>query len=162
MSESTTFRITPTSDELSAVDRDLRFHACENAKPQRLTSAEIAAFNRDGYLSGVRIFSEDEIAGHRRYFDTILASVLAAGGSSYSISTAHLKYAGVYDLLMHPRIVGYVNDLLGENVIGWGSHYFCKLPRDGKAVSWHQDAIYWPLTPSKTVTVWLAIDDTDT
>ncbi|MGH9769086.1 MAG: phytanoyl-CoA dioxygenase family protein [Blastocatellia bacterium] len=35
------------------------------------------------------------------------------------------------------------------------------MPRDGKRVSWHQDASYWPLTPSKTVTVWLAIDDAD-
>jgi non-heme Fe2+,alpha-ketoglutarate-dependent halogenase len=162
MSISPIFRITPTREELSAVERELRFHPCENANPRRLTSAEIAAFNRDGYLRGFRIFSEDEIAEHRRYFDAILAGVLAEGGSSYSISTAHLRYAGVYDLLMHPSIVAYVKDLLGENIIGWGSHYFCKMPRDGKAVSWHQDAIYWPLTPSKTVTVWLAIDDADT
>jgi len=28
-------------------------------------------------------------------------------------------------------------------------------------VRWHQDAPYWPLTPSRTVTVWLAIDDAD-
>jgi ectoine hydroxylase-related dioxygenase (phytanoyl-CoA dioxygenase family) len=35
------------------------------------------------------------------------------------------------------------------------------MPRDGKAVSWHQDASYWPLTPSQAVTVWLAIDDAD-
>ena len=28
-------------------------------------------------------------------------------------------------------------------------------------MSWHQDASYWPLSPSKTVTVWLAIDDAD-
>jgi ectoine hydroxylase-related dioxygenase (phytanoyl-CoA dioxygenase family) len=35
------------------------------------------------------------------------------------------------------------------------------MPGDGKQVSWHQDASYWPLTPSKTVTVWLAIDDAD-
>jgi non-haem Fe2+, alpha-ketoglutarate-dependent halogenase len=162
MSKSPTFRITPTSEELNTVERELRFHPCENANPQRLTPAEIAAFNRDGYLSGIRIFTEDEIAEQRRYFDAILAGVLAQGGSSYSISTAHLKYAGVYDLLTHPSIVAYVKDLLGENVIGWGSHYFCKMPRDGKAVSWHQDAIYWPLTPSKTVTVWLAVDDADT
>jgi non-heme Fe2+,alpha-ketoglutarate-dependent halogenase len=162
MSISPIFRITPTREELSAVERELRFHPCENANPRRLTSAEIAAFNRDGYLRGFRIFSEGEIAEHRRYFDAILAEVLAKGGSSYSISTAHLRYAGVYDLLTHPSIVAYVKDLLGENVIGWGSHYFCKMPRDSKAVSWHQDAIYWPLTPAKTVTVWLAIDDADT
>jgi ectoine hydroxylase-related dioxygenase (phytanoyl-CoA dioxygenase family) len=46
-------------------------------------------------------------------------------------------------------------------VIAWGSHFFCKLPRDGKTVSWHQDASYWPLTPARAVTVWLAIDDAD-
>ena len=54
-----------------------------------------------------------------------------------------------------------VKDLLGENVIAWGSHFFCKMPGDGKRVSWHQDASYWPLSPSKAVTAWLAIDDAD-
>ena len=54
-----------------------------------------------------------------------------------------------------------VSDLLGPSVIAWGSHFFCKMPGDGKRVSWHQDASYWPLTPSKAVTVWLAIDDAD-
>ena len=86
---------------------------------------------------------------------------MAAGGDSYSISTAHRKYARVYDLLTDPRIVACVRDILGEDVVGWGSHFFCKMPGDGKVVSWHQDASYWPLTPSKTVTVWLAIDDAD-
>jgi ectoine hydroxylase-related dioxygenase (phytanoyl-CoA dioxygenase family) len=33
------------------------------------------------------------------------------------------------------------------------------MPGDGKAVAWHQDASYWPLSPSRAVTVWLAIDD---
>jgi ectoine hydroxylase-related dioxygenase (phytanoyl-CoA dioxygenase family) len=35
------------------------------------------------------------------------------------------------------------------------------MPNDGKSVAWHQDASYWPLSPSKAVTVWLAIDDAD-
>jgi ectoine hydroxylase-related dioxygenase (phytanoyl-CoA dioxygenase family) len=67
----------------------------------------------------------------------------------------------VYDILTDRRIVAAVKDLLGEHVIAWGSHFFCKMPRDGKAVAWHQDASYWPLSPSKAVTVWLAIDDAD-
>ncbi len=25
----------------------------------------------------------------------------------------------------------------------------------------HQDAVYWPMTPSKSVPVWIAIDDSD-
>jgi ectoine hydroxylase-related dioxygenase (phytanoyl-CoA dioxygenase family) len=124
-----------------------------------LTREQIETFNRDGYLSPIPLFGQAEIADIRSYFDGLLARTLAAGGDSYSISTAHLRYGRVYDLLTDARIVSYVKDLLGENVIGWGTHFFCKMPGDGKRVSWHQDASYWPLTRSKTVTVWLAIDD---
>jgi non-heme Fe2+,alpha-ketoglutarate-dependent halogenase len=155
------FKLVPEQNELTIIQRELRFHPITNRHPARLTPDQVAAFNRDGYIKGIRIFDDDEIAAHRRYLDALLARVMAAGGSSYSIMTAHLRYGQVYDLLTHPRIVESVKDLLGENVIGWGSHYFCKLPRDGKTVAWHQDAIYWPLTPAKTVTVWLAIDDAD-
>jgi chlorinating enzyme len=123
------------------------------------TLAQIEQFNRDGFLKGIRIFSAAEAEANRRYFDALLADVLAAGGDSYSISTAHLKYGRVSDLLRDPRLVALVRDLLGEDVVGWGSHFFCKMPGDGKAVAWHQDASYWPLSPSRAVTIWLAIDD---
>jgi hypothetical protein len=158
---SPTFKIIPGSDELGRVERDLRFHPCTNAHPRTLTPAQVAAFNQGGFLKGLRVFSPAEAEANRRYFDGLLARVLASGGDSYSISTAHLKYGKVYDLLTEPRIVALVRDLLGEDVIAWGSHFFCKLPGDGKAVAWHQDASYWPLSPSKAVTVWLAIDDAD-
>jgi non-haem Fe2+, alpha-ketoglutarate-dependent halogenase len=148
--------------ELTEIPRDLKFFPSTVKHPRALTQDQVTAFNREGHLTGLPFLAAEAIDEHRRYFDRLLARVMAAGGGSYSIMTAHLKYARVYDLLTHPRIVSYVKDLLGENVIGWGSHYFCKMPHDGKVVTWHQDAIYWPLTPSKTVSVWLAIDDTDT
>src|SRR3954451_7916074 len=137
----------------------MRLHTSIDHEPAALTPEQIADFNRLGYLKGIRIFSADEMREIRAYFDDLLARTLAAGGDSYSISTAHLRHGRVYDLLTHPRIVACIKDLIGENVIGWGSHFFCKLPRDGKRVSWHQDSSYWPLTPSMAVTAWLAIDD---
>lgn len=155
------FRMIPEKDQLATMERELRFFPCENDHPQTLTKAQVEQFNGDGFLSGIPIFSPAEIAGHRAFFDDLLERILAAGGDAYSISTAHLKYPEVYDLLTDHRIVACVRDLLGPNIIGWGSHYFCKLPGDAKQVSWHQDASYWPLTPSKTITVWLAIDDAD-
>jgi hypothetical protein len=155
------FAVTPDQDALGGVVRDLRFHPGPVTEPATLTKEQVVAFNRDGYLKGIRVFSDAEMVGHRRYFDDLLRRVLAAGGTSYSISTAHMTYGPVYDLLTHPRIVAVVRDLLGPDVVAWGSHYFCKLPGDGKTVPWHQDASYWPLTPSKTVTAWLAIDDAD-
>lgn len=159
MSTPATPKFIPSTEELGTLDRDLRFHPCTTAHPKTFTVEQIAAFNRDGYLAGIRIFNEEEIADIRRYFDELLARTLAAGGDSYSISTAHLRYGRVYDILTHPRIVACIKDLLGENVIAWGSHFFCKMPGDGKRVSWHQDSSYWPLTPSMAVTAWLAIDD---
>lgn len=155
------FSIIPTQEELDRFDRELRFQPTVNSSPATFNESQIEQFNADGFLTGVRIFDDEQIAEHRRYFDDLLARVTAAGGDSYSISTAHLKYGRVYDLLTHSKIVACVRDLLGENVVGWGSHYFCKMPHDGKSVAWHQDCSYWPLSHSKTVTVWLAIDDAD-
>jgi len=159
MNTSITPKFVPTTEELSTVERDLRFHPCTTEYPRILTREQLSAFNRDGYLAGIRIFDDDEISGIRQYFDALLAKTIVAGGDSYSISTAHLRYGRVYDILTDPRIVGRIKDLLGEDVIAWGSHFFCKMPGDGKRVSWHQDSSYWPLTPSMAVTAWLAIDD---
>jgi ectoine hydroxylase-related dioxygenase (phytanoyl-CoA dioxygenase family) len=149
----------PKTDELRQMERDLGFHPSTVTEPRTLTREQVAAFNRDGYLKPIRIFDCQEMATIRAYFDQLLAQTVADGGNSYSISTAHLRYDRVYDLLAHPRIVACVKDILGDDVVAWGSHFFCKMPGDGKRVSWHQDASYWPLTPSKAVTAWLAIDD---
>lgn len=154
-------KLFPEEDQLAEMPREFRFHPATATQPQTLTPEQINSFNRDGYITGLGIFDEAEIAEHRQYFDELLARVLASGQDNYSIKTAHLLYGKVYDLLTDPRIVARVKDLLGENVVGWGSHYFCKLPGDGKTVGWHQDAGYWPLTPTNAVTVWVAVDDAD-
>jgi hypothetical protein len=161
MAAPTTFSTVPGAGELSDVPRDLSFHPAANPAPKVLTPEQITRFNRDGYLMPFRIFNDAEIADLRRYFDGLLAKYLAEGKDSYAISSAHLRHGRVWDVLTHPRVVAIVSDLLGPDVVGWGSHFFCKMPNDGKAVSWHQDASYWPLTPSRAVTVWLAIDDAD-
>jgi hypothetical protein len=157
----TTFQTIPDQGELADVPRDLRFHPCGNPAPRVLTPDQVERFNRDGYLMPFRLFSADEIADLRGYFDRLLARYQAEGKDSYSISSAHLRHGRVWDVLTNPRVVALVGDLLGPTVIAWGSHFFCKMPGDGKSVSWHQDASYWPLTPSKAVTVWLAVDDAD-
>jgi len=151
----------PSADELKDVAREFRFFPADPNAASTLSKDAVAGFNRDGYLKGIRIFSPGEMTGIRSYFDDLLARTLAAGGDSYSISTAHLRYGRVYDLLTDARIVSIVRDLIGVDAIGWGSHFFCKMPGDGKRVSWHQDSSYWPLTPTKAVTIWLAIDDAD-
>src|SRR5687768_932502 len=105
---STTFKAVPTAEDLAALNRDLSFHPVVNPHPKTLTPAQIEQFNREGYLRPFRIFDPAEADDLRAYFDNVLAGVLAAGGSSYSISTAHARYGRVYDVLTHPRIIALV------------------------------------------------------
>lgn len=161
MQPKTDFDIIPDRESIASVEREIRFFPSTTASPGSLTRRDVEAWNRDGYLGPLDVYSDGEITEIRSYFDGLLAEALAEGRDSYSISSAHLKHGRVWDMLTNERIVGYVSDLLGENVVGWGAHFFCKLPGDGKSVDWHQDCSYWPLTPSKAVTVWLAIDDAD-
>jgi hypothetical protein len=119
MTTQPSFAIIPEQNELSSIPRLLRFHSLINDHPKVLTPEQIESFNCDGYLTGIRIFEESEIAEHRKYFDELLAQIIKQGGDSYSISTAHLKYGKVYDLLTDQRIVAYVKDLIGENVSGF-------------------------------------------
>jgi hypothetical protein len=160
-SPGTTFKIVPDQKDLDAIERDLKFYPSEVTNPKVLTKDQVAHFNREGYVSRVPIFPAAEMQEIRQYFDDLLAKVIAAGGDSYSISSAHMKYGKVWDILTDKRVVDVVSDILGDNVIGWGSHFFCKMPHDGKKVAWHQDSSYWPLSPSKALTVWIAIDDAD-
>ncbi len=161
MQQQTDFAIIPDRQAIESLDREIRFFPSVTTDPQTLAPAQIQTWNETGYLAPLQAYDPTQADQYRSYFDGLLDEALAAGRDSYSISSAHLKHGRVWDLLQHPGIVAPVVDLLGPNVVGWGAHFFCKLPGDGKRVDWHQDCSYWPLTPTKSVTVWLAIDDAD-
>ncbi len=150
-----------TSNAYPELERDLSFRPVENSQPQKLTQEQVGHYNEFGYISPLDVYSREEAEVHRAFFDEILADVFARGLGSYSVNGWHKTCRSIYDLVTESRILDYVQDLLGADLICWGTHYFCKMPGEDKQVSWHQDASYWPLTPAKTATVWLAIDDVD-
>ncbi|MGI9598753.1 MAG: phytanoyl-CoA dioxygenase family protein [Acidimicrobiales bacterium] len=145
------------------LDRDLRFTPVENDSPTLLSTAQIEAFNRDGFISPVPCLSAGEAGELRSYMDWLIDEVVSADDrrNSYSINNYHAVCRTLYDLVVNPTVVGYATDILGRNAVLWSSHAFCKLPNDGMEVPLHQDANYWPFTPTKSVTIWLAIDDVD-
>jgi ectoine hydroxylase-related dioxygenase (phytanoyl-CoA dioxygenase family) len=63
------------------------------------------------------------------------------------------------DFCQFPEILDMVEQLIGPDIVLWGSMLFCKPAGVGRAVPWHQDGQYWPLDPLATVTVRLAIED---
>lgn len=143
--------------------RDLSFEPVKNDNPKKLTPEQIEFYNREGYVGPFPIFSKEEVRSSRDYFDHLLEELNRQGDGrdSYAINGYQTRCEGIWDLCVNERILEYVEDLVGPNIIAWASHYFAKMPHDPKTVPWHQDASYWPLTPARTVTVWLAIDDAD-
>ena len=155
--------------------KDYTFYPSKTDAPEFLTQDQIEHFNQFGFISPLPGFSAEEIGKQRKYFDQLLQQLAESpdkgdthlGGDDkrdsiqYSLNCYHTKLRGIWETMYaEPLLLG-VRDLLGDGLVAWATHYFCKLPGDGKAVSFHQDASYWGLTPAKTVTVWLALDDTD-
>ena len=144
--------------------RDLSFAAVTNLHPKTLTRAQLAHYNQEGYITPLELFSPAEADHWRAYFDHLLAELVRlkdGRDGNYAINGYHVCCEGLWELATHPRLLDYVEDIVGPDFVAWGSHFFCKQPHDPKHVPWHQDASYWPFTPARTVTVWLAIDDTD-
>ena len=149
----------PLTDALPDMERELRFSPAPDTAPKKLSPAQVEQFNERGFIFPLDVFTPREVEDNRRYFDGLMERAKAAGHESYSINGWHRHCRGLYDLVHDGRILDYVEDLLGPNLVNIMTHYFSKEPGDERQVSWHQDASYWPLTPSKTITVWLAIDE---
>ncbi len=157
------------------MEKDYAFYPTETESPRFLSISQIEHFNQHGFISPLQGFSEEIIKKQQQYFDKLLQQISDAsekgdnhfGGVDkrdsvqYSLNCYHTKLRGIWETMYAEPLLRAVRDLLGSDVVAWATHYFCKLPGDGKAVSFHQDASYWGLTPAKTVTVWLALDDTD-
>ena len=62
------------------------------------------------------------------------------------------------DLARDREIVDLVSGVVGDDVILWGCHVFCKPAGIGYETPWHQDGHYWPIRPLATCTAWVALE----
>jgi hypothetical protein len=60
-------------------------------------------------------------------------------------------------VVRHPRLIEAVSQILGPDLLLWGSGLFIKEPSSRSYVSWHQDLNYWGLDGEQEVTAWLAL-----
>jgi hypothetical protein len=65
-------------------------------------------------------------------------------------------------LARDPEIVDLVSGVIGDDVILWGCHVFCKPAGEGFETPWHQDGHYWPIRPLANCTVWVALEESTT
>jgi hypothetical protein len=122
---------------------------------KRLNAEQVAAFNHNGYHFPLRVLSEEEALGHRRRLEAFEAQHGLIMKTAYR-NKPHLVFKWADQLIRHPRILDAVEDILGPDLLVWGSSFFIKEPHDPAYISWHQDSTYWGLSHPDIVTAWVA------
>lgn len=120
-----------------------------------LTPAEVAQYHRDGFFFPIRILSEADAAACEQR----LRALEAREGGTISRRTnmkPHLLVPWLEELVRHPKVLDAVEDVIGPNILAWGSGFFTKGAHDPSFVSWHQDSTYWGLSKPEIVTAWIA------
>lgn len=124
--------------------------------PKSLDPQQIAAFRTDGFVAPVPVLSRDETQAYRRRFETYERD----HDGWYTLSKGqkiHLLQTWVAELVRNDRILDAVEDVLGPDVMCWGTSLFVKEAGDPHYVSWHQDSTYWGLDKPDVVTAWVAL-----
>ncbi|CAN5706434.1 hypothetical protein BH23PLA1_BH23PLA1_05460 [soil metagenome] len=152
-----------------------RADSVEARERYRLSDEQVAFYQENGYLPGVRMLDESQVEALRdeltEWFDpdhpgrelwyeyhtnesTDPNSVLFHALGAWRIKP------GFHDLLWNPAFVVPAEQLLGGPVLFWHDQLFCKPAKHGGVVAWHQDYSYWTRTkPMAHLTCWIALDE---
>ena len=133
-----------------------------------LSGKEILSYQRDGFvIPKYRLNTKDleklkdatldliDTYPHIPTEGLVSPHILYAGSNRSDIHSTFLEICKLTPLL------DIVDQLIGPDIIVWGSRIFSKAPQTGRATPWHQDGEYWPIRPLATVTVWISIDESN-
>jgi ectoine hydroxylase-related dioxygenase (phytanoyl-CoA dioxygenase family) len=140
-----------------------------------LTLEQVAFFQEHGYLAGLRLLDDEQVACLRAELQELMNPAPARRELFYEYHTnesgdpagvlfhalgAWRSAKGFHDLLWHPAFNVPAAQLLGGAVRFWHDQLFCKPARHGGVVAWHQDYSYWTRTqPQAHLSCWIGLDD---
>ncbi len=125
---------------------------------KRLTAEQLETYHRNGLYFPLRAISGSEAAQCRAKLEAFEAgheSVM----KTFLRNKPHLVFTWINELIRDPRIVDAVEDVLGPNILVWGTNFFIKNARDPAYISWHQDSTYWGLSHPDVMTAWVALSE---
>jgi ectoine hydroxylase-related dioxygenase (phytanoyl-CoA dioxygenase family) len=137
-----------------------------NVPAARLSAAEIEQYHREGWVVPAFRLPDVEVAAMRDALDALIRA--NPGVRPEKLVSAHVAGdngegvqgdARFLALARDPRIVELVSGVLGDDIVLWGCHVFCKPAGDGYETPWHQDGHYWPIRPLANCTVWVALEE---
>jgi ectoine hydroxylase-related dioxygenase (phytanoyl-CoA dioxygenase family) len=131
----------------------------------RLSASEIEHYRSEGWVIPQFTLSEPRVAQLRDALELLIRD--NPGVRPEKLVSAHIEGdngEGVHgstqflELAQDLQIVELVSGVIGDDVILWGCHVFCKPASEGYETPWHQDGHYWPIRPLANCTVWVALE----
>lgn len=116
----------------------------------------IDGYLAQGYASPVPVMSEAEARNLVTQLELAEKRLGAQVFAKLNLK-CHLLFPFLWNVVQDPRIVDVVEQVLGPDILCWGSSFFSKEAGSSAAVPWHQDGTCWGLDQSKGLTVWLAL-----
>ena len=142
-----------------------------------LTSEQIEAFERDGFLIGILLLDTDQVDALREDLNLMMQPVQVCNALFYEYNSNESEDPSrrlfhalgawrvaptFHDIVFFRPLISVAERLLGGPVRLWHDQVFVKPARDGARVAWHQDYSYWTRTkPIAHLTAWIGLDDAD-
>lgn len=134
--------------------------------PAILSAGEVAAYHRDGFIVPRYSLPNDDlgklqaltlklVADNPNLSDRHMVGPHVPGSGTENLKSS----PGWMDIATHPDIVDMIEQIVGPDIILWGTGIFYKRPLAGPATPWHRDAEHTPIRPLATTTVWIAVFD---
>ena len=123
---------------------------------KKLTQAQVEAYHRDGFVFPIDVMSASEANNLRSRLEDIEHNHPDEINPT-NRNNSHLSFMCVDEIVHHSGLLDAVEDIIGPNILAWGSVLFIKDPDAKSFVSWHQDLTYMPMEPPDGVTAWLAL-----
>jgi non-heme Fe2+,alpha-ketoglutarate-dependent halogenase len=118
-----------------------------------LSRQQLDQYDRDGIVFPVRVFSAEEAS----FFRGALESIVRDCGPMKRLDNLHLFFDWAHRLVTHEGVLSAVQDVLGDDILVYGTLVFSKPPRDPGYASWHQDSVYSGLHLTPSTSAWIAL-----
>ncbi|GGG24452.1 hypothetical protein GCM10010964_10640 [Caldovatus sediminis] len=152
-------RAAPATGHAGCGTVERRKTSMRTSPPKRLTPAQAAAYDRDGFVPALDAFSPAEADALRARLDAFEATLPEGGPTAADRRKLHVRLPWMRDLVEDRRILDAVEDLVGPDILVFNSTFFIKEPGTPAVTAWHQDATFFGLEPRHHVTAWLAFSD---
>lgn len=120
-----------------------------------LSKQQLEDYRRDGFVFPIDVFSADEVATFRNEFEALIESSRECAPKRFD--RLHLFFDWAHRIVTHKALLDVVEEILGDDILVYGTLVLSKPPHDSHYASWHQDSFYSGLHLTPSTSAWIAL-----